>query len=98
MDLSLGLLEAEEQHDLSTFAGGIGETRPDGRLPGARRPADKDTAAPEHTLTAKHVIQPRHAGRDPLGADLLVQAKRGDWQHLESLGTDQERVLVSAVV
>ena len=54
------------------------------------RAGEEDTASPEVSLSPEHRVEARDAGRNPLGADRVVQSDGGDGQHGDPFFFDQE--------
>ena len=96
-DLRLGLLEREVHRPLAAAARGVAELRRQRRLAGAGGAADEHRAALVEAAVAEHRVEPRHAGRHPLGGDAVLQAVRGDRQDRDARLADQERILVGPV-
>jgi hypothetical protein len=92
----LSMPDAEE-HALPASRGGFGKAGGGDGLAGAGRAGQKNAAASKKASSAKHRIEPRDAGRNPLVRHLVVQAQRGDGQDAEAVVADQERKLVGAV-
>ncbi len=96
-DLLFRFFESKVKDPLTVLACRTRQRGGEAAFPHAGRTRHQNRAATIVAANAQHRVEVRHAGRDHLARDLVLQRHRGDRQHRKSLLVDDERILVGAV-